>query len=330
MPEIDRWVIRQAVRIAAESGPAEFNLSAASVGNPLVLAELATVIEETGVNPADLVIEVTETAIIERPEAGQLFAQRISDLGCGLALDDFGTGFSSLKYLKELPADHLKIDIEFVRDLADSETDQRLVRGIVGLAAEFGQTTTAEGIEDERTLRKLLEFRVVRGQGYLFGRPAPVEGTPGAISLVTAVGHGCPDPVETVKAAFQSFQKRDIADAQALCHADFVLRPLSGRRAVGPYRGPDAIARYCGDLELRCDELRLHPSTFRATKSSVIAFGRIVAAARGHRQTTEAMWVFRFRDGLIAYVDVFEQPRATARALSRAQQTAPKCSMAGL
>jgi PAS domain S-box-containing protein len=308
MPEIDRWVIHQAARVAAESGPTEFNLSAASIGDPTVLVELARAIETTGVNPAHLVIEVTETAMIDRPEAGRRFAETIRHLGCGLALDDFGTGFSSLRYLKELPADHLKIDIEFVRDLADNETDQRLVRGIVGLAAEFRQTTTAEGIEDERTLSKLLELGVIRGQGFLFAHPRPIEHLLCTFPLATANGHGCSDPIQAVHAAFRAFEERDVASAQALCHPDFVLRPLRSRRVVEPYRGPDAIARYYRDVKATWNELRLNPAAYWTTESSVITFGRVVAAAAGHRRTTNAMWLFRFRDGLIVSVDVFEQP----------------------
>lgn len=308
MPEIDRWVIHEATRLTAESGPTQFNLSAASVGDPTVLAELTRAIESTGVDPAHLVIEVTETAMFERPDAGHLFAEWIRDLGCGLALDDFGTGFSSLKYLKELPAEDLKIDIEFVRDLADNETDQRLVRGIVGLAAEFDQTTTAEGIADERTLSKLLELGVVRGQGYLFAVPRPIEHPLCALPLGTAVGHGCSDPRQVVQAAFRAFEERDVASATALCHPDFVLRPLRSWRVLEPYRGPGAIARYYRDVEINWDELRLLPSAYWTTESSVIAFGRVVAAASGQRHTTDAMWVCRFRDGLIVSVDVFEQP----------------------
>ena len=150
--EIDRWVIRQAVQIAAEGVPTEFNLSGRSIGDPDILRELATAIEESGVDPSLLVVEVTETAFVGQTEAGRAFAQRVRELGCRLALDDFGTGFSSLSYLKHLPADHLKIDIDFVRELTSSETDARVVRGIVGLAREFNQTTIAEGVEDEETL----------------------------------------------------------------------------------------------------------------------------------------------------------------------------------
>jgi PAS domain S-box-containing protein len=309
MPEIDRWVIQEATRLASDGMPTEFNLSAASIGDPTVLAELAGAIEATGVNPAHLVIEITETALIDRPDAGRLFAESIRGLGCGLALDDFGTGFCGLKYLKELPADHLKIDIEFVRDLADNETDQRLVRGIVGLAAEFHQTTTAEGIEDERTLSKLLELGVVRGQGFLFARPRPIEDPLCTSPPSTANGHGCSDPVQAIRNALRAFEARDVTAAQALCHRDFVLRPLRSRRLVEPYRGTEAIARYFRDVEATWDELRLHPSAYWTTESSVIAFGRVIATACGHRHTTDAMWVFRFREGLIVSVDVFERPR---------------------
>jgi ketosteroid isomerase-like protein len=270
------------------------------------------------------VIEVTETAMIDRPHVGHLFAESIRALGCGLALDDFGTGFSSLKYLKELTADHLKIDIEFVRDLADNETDQRLVRGIVGLAAEFHQTTTAEGIEDERTLSKLLELGVIRGQGFLFAHPRPIEHPLCTFQLATASGHGCSDPVQAVRAAFRAFEDRDVASAQAVCHSGFVLRPLRGR-VVEAYRGADAIARYYRDVETTWDELRLQPSAYWTTESSVIAFGRVTAAAPDHRYTTNAMWVFRFRDGLIVSVDVFEQPQVAASGhLVRSEPTEPE------
>ena len=176
--EIDRWVIREAVQIAATGTPTEFNLSARSVGDPLIIHELSTAIEETGADPSLLVVEVTETALLGRTGVGREFAERISELGCRLALDDFGTGFSSLSYLKHLPADYLKIDIEFVRELTSSETDMRVVRGIVALAREFDQVTIAEGVEDEATLLTLKELGVDQAQGYLFARPAPLTEAP--------------------------------------------------------------------------------------------------------------------------------------------------------
>jgi EAL domain-containing protein (putative c-di-GMP-specific phosphodiesterase class I) len=135
--EIDRWVIREAVGLSAQGQPTQFNLSAASIGDPDILRELASEIERTGADPSLLVVEVTETAIMTQLDTGRQFAEQVTALGCRLALDDFGTGYSSLTHLKQIPAHHLKIDIEFVRDLTRSETDERLVRGIIGLAREF-------------------------------------------------------------------------------------------------------------------------------------------------------------------------------------------------
>jgi len=175
--EIDRWVIRQAAGLAARGEATEFNLSAASIGDPDVLRELASAIKETGADPSLLVVEVTETAMMNQLDAGRRFAEQVTALGCRLALDDFGTGFASLSYLKQIPAQLLKIDIEFVRDLTHSDTDERLVRGIIGIAREFDQTTIAEGIEDEATLLLLRELGVHLGQGYLFGRPRPLSET---------------------------------------------------------------------------------------------------------------------------------------------------------
>jgi PAS domain S-box-containing protein len=187
--QIDRWVIRQAVAIAARGEAAEFNLSGASIGDPSVLRELASTIEETGADPSLLVVEVTETAMINQLDAGRRFAEQVTALGCRLALDDFGTGFASLSYLKQIPAQLLKIDIEFVRDLTHSETDERLVRGIIGIAREFDQITVAEGIEDEETLLRLRELGVHLGQGYLFGRPRPLPADPCVSPHAQTTGH---------------------------------------------------------------------------------------------------------------------------------------------
>jgi EAL domain-containing protein (putative c-di-GMP-specific phosphodiesterase class I) len=97
-------------------------------------------------------------------------------MGCGLGLDDFGTGFSSFSYLKDLPIQHLKIDIEFIRDLPRSPTDQRLVQALVQFARAFGQETVAEGIEDAETLSLVRAFEVDYAQGFHIGEPALVDG----------------------------------------------------------------------------------------------------------------------------------------------------------
>ena len=109
----------------------------------------------------------------------QNVCQRPHDLGCGLALDDFGTGYASFTYLKTLPFTHLKIDIEFVRDLANSAPNRHVVDAIVSLAKGFGQHTIAEGVEDQATLDILKEHGVDYVQGFHLGRPSPISSSTG-------------------------------------------------------------------------------------------------------------------------------------------------------
>lgn len=173
--EIDRWVIRQAARLAGMGRRVEINLSAKSTTDPKLFSWIEQELRAESADPANLVFELTETALMGDWEAGTTFSRRLVELGCGLALDDFGTGFGSLTYLKALPIRCLKIDIDFVRDLACNETNQHLVKAIVHLAGGFGLETIAEGVEDEETLALLREYGVDYAQGYYLGRPAPIE-----------------------------------------------------------------------------------------------------------------------------------------------------------
>ena len=176
--EIDRWVITQAVALAVGTGRiVEANISAASIGTVDLLPFIERQIKEVGANPANLVFEITETALMHDLAAGEAFAKGLAELGCGLALDDFGTGFGSFTYLKRLPISYLKIDIEFVRDLVTNPANQHVVRAIVSLAQAFGLQTIAEGVEDEPTLQLLSDEGVDYAQGFHLGRPGPLEGS---------------------------------------------------------------------------------------------------------------------------------------------------------
>jgi PAS domain S-box-containing protein len=173
--EIDRWVVRQAVDLAARGEATEFNLSGASIGDPSVVRELASALDQTGADPSLLVVEVTETAMINQLDAGRRFAEQVTALGCRLALDDFGTGFASLSYLKQIPAQLLKIDIEFVRDLRESSASRSVVRAIVQLAKGFSLKTVAEGVEDGAALELLWKLGVDYAQGFYIHRPSEVD-----------------------------------------------------------------------------------------------------------------------------------------------------------
>jgi PAS domain S-box-containing protein len=173
--EIDRWVIGQAVRLAASGQRVEANLSAESVGNLDLLPLIERELRDAHADPANLIFEITETTLMEDIEIGKVFAHGLTGIGCKLALDDFGTGFGSFTYLKSIPVSYLKIDIDFVRDQKANPANQVLVKAIVGLAEGFGCQTIAEGVEDAETLALLEEYGVDFAQGFHLGRPAPIE-----------------------------------------------------------------------------------------------------------------------------------------------------------
>ncbi len=172
---IDRWMVRQALRLVTESRAVAVNLSALSINDLQLTTDIATALAEQPADPSQLIVEITESAAAEFSDRAEEFAQRLNHLGCRLALDDFGTGFGTMTYLRDFPADFLKIDIEFVRDLHTSEANQRLVKTILEIARQNNQQTIAEGVETEPTAALLRDYGVDYAQGYLFGRPEPLE-----------------------------------------------------------------------------------------------------------------------------------------------------------
>lgn len=173
--EIDRWVIERGVEVAATGHPVQINLSAHSIGDRDILDHIETCITRSGADPAHIVFEITETAIVADEEAARGFAERLRTIGCTLALDDFGTGYGGFTYLKQLPIDWLKIDIEFVRDLAVNPGSRHVVEAVVALARGFRLKTVAEGVEDAEAYELLRELGVDFAQGYHIARPAPLE-----------------------------------------------------------------------------------------------------------------------------------------------------------
>jgi diguanylate cyclase (GGDEF)-like protein len=172
--EIDRLVLGKAIELAGRSQPIAINVSGASLCEPALIEDVRVAIA-AGLNPAWLDFEITETAAITNMQDARTFARTVTGMGCGLGLDDFGTGFSSFSYLKELPVQHLKLDVEFIRDLPRSPTDQKLVHAMVQFAKAFGQETVAEGIEDADTLAMVRAFEIDYAQGFHIGEPALVE-----------------------------------------------------------------------------------------------------------------------------------------------------------
>ncbi len=179
--DIDRWVTQQAVRlIAAHEAEGreltlEVNLSGRTMGDAGFPDDVKREITSSGIDPARLVFEITETAAVADIEHARLFAQRLARVGCGVALDDFGAGYASFYYLKHLPINYLKIDGEFVRELPDNRIDQLVVRALVEVCQGLGIKTVAEFVGDERTLEMVRDLGVDFAQGYHLGKPEPVS-----------------------------------------------------------------------------------------------------------------------------------------------------------
>ena len=173
--EIDRWAIDRATEIAATGQAVEVNVSGRSISSPGLVDHIKHAIQRSGADPKKIVFEITETALVSAEPAARVFVESLHALGCKVALDDFGTGYGGFTYLKQLPVDFLKIDIEFVRDVQTNSASYNVVRSIVSLAAGFGLKTVGEGVEDEATLNLLRGLGVDYGQGFHIGRPAPLE-----------------------------------------------------------------------------------------------------------------------------------------------------------
>jgi EAL domain-containing protein (putative c-di-GMP-specific phosphodiesterase class I) len=172
--EVDTWVFEQATRMAAGGRPVTVNVSARTVSSPQFLTVVEEALAKREVDPSLITLEITETAVVSDIVQVSRFADRINEIGCQVALDDFGTGFAALTYLKHLPVRYLKIDVDFVRDLAENPRSRSVVNGIVALAATLNHQTIAEGVESYATLDLLSELGVDLVQGFGVGEPAPI------------------------------------------------------------------------------------------------------------------------------------------------------------
>src|SRR5260221_3603052 len=121
--ELDRWVTGEAMTLAERGKRVTVNLSAHSIGDSAVLERVRKAAQR-GVQPGAVIFEITETAAMSNIQEARAFTEQLNELGYEVALDDFGTGFGSFSYLKHLPTRYLKIDVEFVRELASNETDR--------------------------------------------------------------------------------------------------------------------------------------------------------------------------------------------------------------
>ena len=180
--EIDAWVLEQACwqmcqwqAAGVELSFVAVNISSRLFARPELYQLVSTVLMDTGLNPALLELEVTESAVMDNSEVALEQMHRLRELGLRLAIDDFGTGFSSLLRLKRLPVQKLKIDQGFVAGLPGDDDDVAIVRAVIALAQSMGMQVHAEGIEYVEQAQFLLDHHCDLGQGYWFGRPVPAH-----------------------------------------------------------------------------------------------------------------------------------------------------------
>jgi EAL domain-containing protein (putative c-di-GMP-specific phosphodiesterase class I) len=174
--ELGRVVLQQALADARrwpESLSIWLNLAPAEIANERLVDTLAESLEQYGVEPSRLVVEVTESGVDQGSDAALLAMRRLRKLGVGLTIDDFGTGYSSLSRLAEFPIQSLKIPKPFVDKLIAEDADEAFVDAILRLGESLGLSAVAEGIEHQAQADRLRQMGCRLGQGYLFGRPAP-------------------------------------------------------------------------------------------------------------------------------------------------------------
>ncbi|MEO1147447.1 MAG: EAL domain-containing protein [Cyanobacteria bacterium J06638_22] len=175
---IGKWVLREACqqqqrwqRLGLPPIQIAVNLSANQFKQPDLVNQILLILEETGIDPQFLEIEITESAAMQNIESTIMTLNQLKDLGIRIAMDDFGTGYSSLNAIKHFPLDTLKIDQSFVREVCHDPSDAAIVRSIVALGQGLGLQILAEGMELKEQLRFLLTLGCDRAQGYLFSKP---------------------------------------------------------------------------------------------------------------------------------------------------------------
>lgn len=151
------------------------NISAEQFHQANFVAKICDGIERFNINPNRITLELTESAVLQRVEQAVQKMLKLRGKGVSFSLDDFGTGYSSLSYLKLLPLDQVKIDSSFVRDISFDPDDAAIVRAILAMSESLGLSVIAEGVETQVQREFLLDHGCLHYQGYLFGRPVPIE-----------------------------------------------------------------------------------------------------------------------------------------------------------
>ncbi|MFC3033539.1 EAL domain-containing protein [Pseudoalteromonas fenneropenaei] len=184
---MDQCVVRHAIRAVSEHqalNQVAINLSAQSFLDERLLPHIQACLSEYQVSPSRVIFEITESASINNLTATRAMIEKLNDLGCHFSIDDFGTGFSTFSYLKQLPAQHVKIDGSFVRDMLNDPIDHALVKAVNDISQSLDKRSVAEYVENEDIFNALLEIGVDYGQGFYISRPLPISALADALKTI--------------------------------------------------------------------------------------------------------------------------------------------------
>jgi diguanylate cyclase (GGDEF)-like protein/PAS domain S-box-containing protein len=176
--DVGRWVLDEAARIAVATpglGYVAVNVSPSQVRRANLLGDVEDSLKNSGLHPSQLVIELTESVMLGSAPAGRRQLHQLERLGVRLMVDDFGTGFSALSHLRDLPVSGIKVDRTFTAGLGRDRQCDRIVEALTGLARGLGVDIVAEGVETTEQRDVLAALGCAHAQGYLFGRPEPVD-----------------------------------------------------------------------------------------------------------------------------------------------------------
>jgi EAL domain-containing protein (putative c-di-GMP-specific phosphodiesterase class I) len=173
--QLGEWVLRAAARQAAawDGLQMSVNISPVQFRQADLVQVVRSALQESGLAPHRLELEVTESVLIQQPDAAAKLLGELKALGVRVAMDDFGTGYSSLSYLQRFHFDKIKVDRSFISAIGTEPTAEAIIRAVINLASSLGMLTCAEGVETDEQLATLRHEGCSEVQGYLFGKPMP-------------------------------------------------------------------------------------------------------------------------------------------------------------
>jgi len=247
-------LMQQMLRMAFLSAPAlpaplilGINISPSQLRDSRLPGQIREAAEAGGFPLERLLVEITESGLVDNLDLARTIARELKTMGCRLALDDFGTGYSSLRHLQALPFDVLKVDRSFVGSMTNTRASRKIVAAVVGLGHSLGLTTVAEGVETEEQAEMLLRIGCQMGQGWLYGRPLTADRIPEMVAAAprTPAVKSSDNGIDSAISNLEAMPTQRLAQLQAiydgapvgLCLLDCDLRYVSINQRLAAMNG---------------------------------------------------------------------------------------------